>query len=97
MAVNPSTGELKQQDYFETYAYDSNNGGDTDFGSGGLALLDPSVFYGTGISRIAIGAGKDAKMFIMNADNLGGFAGGEKILWLYGSGTLTLRRKGRCG
>ncbi|KAH9212453.1 hypothetical protein DL95DRAFT_304226, partial [Leptodontidium sp. 2 PMI_412] len=75
MAVNPSTGELKQQDYFETYAYDSNNGGDTDFGSGGLALLDPTVFYGTGVSRIALGAGKDAKLFIMNADNLGGFAG----------------------
>ncbi|CZS88993.1 uncharacterized protein RCO7_04645 [Rhynchosporium graminicola] len=77
MAVNPSTGALKQQDYFETYAYDSNNGGDTDFGSGGLALLDPTVFYGTGVSRIALGAGKDAKLFIMNADNLGGFAGGK--------------------
>ncbi|KAG4438082.1 hypothetical protein IFR05_006448 [Cadophora sp. M221] len=77
MGVNPSTGELKQQDYFETYAYDSNNGGDTDFGSGGLALLDPTVFYGTGVTRIALGAGKDAKLFIMNADNLGGFAGGK--------------------
>lgn len=77
MGVNPGTGELKQQDYFESYAYDSNNGGDTDFGSGGCALLDPGTFYGTGIARIAVGAGKDAKLFIMNADDLGGFAGGK--------------------
>ncbi|KAI9048154.1 hypothetical protein LZ554_007949 [Drepanopeziza brunnea f. sp. 'monogermtubi'] len=77
MGVNPSTGELKQQDYFESYGYDSNNGGDTDFGSGGCALLDPGAFYGAGVARIAVGAGKDAKLFVMNADDLGGFAGGK--------------------
>lgn len=94
MGVNPSTGELKQQDYFESYAYDSNNGGDTDFGSGGLALLDPNTFYGTGVSRIAVGAGKDAKMFIMNADNLGGFAGGtagaDNVIQVVNVGTAVL-------
>lgn len=77
MGVNPSTGNLTQQDYFETYAYDSHNGGDTDFGSGGLALLDGSVFNGANVNRIAVGAGKDQTMFIMNADDLGGFAGGK--------------------
>jgi len=79
MAVDPNTGALKQSDYFEPYAYDSLNGGDRDFGSSGLALLDPTVFYGNGISRIAIAGGKDGKVYIMNADNLGGFAGGESV------------------
>ncbi|KAH8763860.1 hypothetical protein BGZ57DRAFT_991050, partial [Hyaloscypha finlandica] len=75
MAVNPSTGALQQQDYFEPFNYDSNNGGDLDFGSAGIALLDPTVFNGNGVNRIAVAGGKDGKLFILNADNLGGFAG----------------------
>jgi hypothetical protein len=82
MAVNPNTGAFTQSDYFEPYAYDSNNGGDRDFGSSGLALLDPTVFYGTGVSRIAVAGGKDGKVYIMNADNLGGFAGGKSFIRL---------------
>jgi len=77
MGVDPNTGKLTQQDYFQPYAYDSNNGGDLDFGSAGVALLDPTVFYGTGVSRIAVAGGKDGKFYVMNADNLGGFAGGS--------------------
>jgi hypothetical protein len=76
MAVNPSTGALQQQDYFEPFNYDSNNGGDLDFGSAGIALLDPTVFNGNGVNRIACAGGKDSKFYILNADNLGGFAGG---------------------
>jgi len=79
MGVNPATGNLTQLDYFEPYAYDGNNGGDLDFGSAGVALLDGSVFYGTGVNRIAVAGGKDGKVYIMNADNLGGFAGGKSI------------------
>ena len=78
--VDPTTGTLTQQDYFEPYFYDSNNGGDADFGSSGLALLDPTVFYGIGsstVKRIGVAGGKDGKIFILDADNLGGFAGGE--------------------
>ena len=76
-AVNPSNGLLTQQDYFEPYGYDSNNGGDIDFGSSGIALLDPGTFYGTGVSRIGVAGGKDGLVYILNADNLGGFAGGQ--------------------
>ncbi|KAF8855141.1 hypothetical protein BDZ45DRAFT_676433 [Acephala macrosclerotiorum] len=76
MAVDPSAGTLTQADYFEPYAYDSLNGGDRDFGSAGVGLLDPTVFNGNGVSRIAVAGGKDGNVYIMNADNLGGFAGG---------------------
>lgn len=77
MAVDPSQGTLTQADYFEPYAYDSLNGGDRDFGSAGVALLDPTVFHGNGVSRIAVAGGKDGNVYIMNADDLGGFAGGN--------------------
>ncbi|PMD59417.1 uncharacterized protein K444DRAFT_663834 [Hyaloscypha bicolor E] len=72
--VSPS-GVLTQADYFEPYEYQSLNGGDRDFGSSGAALLDP-VFSGNGVSRIIIAGGKSGKIYIMNADNLGGFANG---------------------
>ena len=51
---------------------DANNldGGDTDFGSGGVMLL-PAQPSAPG--NLAIGAGKDARMFLLNRDNLGGF------------------------
>jgi hypothetical protein len=83
MGVDPNTGALTQQDYFEPYVYDSDNGGDLDFGSAGVSLLDPTIFYGTGVSRIAVAGGKDGKVYIMNADNLGGFAGGKQLLELH--------------
>lgn len=78
MDVDPNSGSLTQADYFEPYAYDSLNGGDRDFGSAGIALLDPTVFYGTGVARIAVAGGKDGNVYIMNADNMGGFAGGNQ-------------------
>jgi hypothetical protein len=74
--VDPSTGVLTQDDYFEPFEYDSLNGGDKDFGSSGVALLDPSTFFGTGISRLAVAGGKSGKVYILNADNLGGYAQG---------------------
>lgn len=73
--VDPSSGVLTQKDYFEPHEYDSLNGGDKDFGSSGVSLLDPTVFSGAGVSRIATAAGKSGKLYFMNADNLGGFAG----------------------
>jgi hypothetical protein len=79
MGVDPVTGNLTQQDYFEPFAYDSTNGNDLDFGSGGISLLDPTVFYGTGVKRIAVAGGKTGIVYFMNADNLGGFAGGRSF------------------
>lgn len=90
-------------DYFQPYDYQNMDGGDQDFGSGGISLLDPTVFKGTSISRMAITgklsprsvvpreeyrrphyheantdqvllvAGKNGKIYILNANNLGGY------------------------
>ena len=77
--MNPTTGNLTQQDYFEPYNYDSLNGGDRDFGSSGVALLDPSAFKTTGVSRIAVAGGKSGLIYVLNADNLGGFKNGSLL------------------
>jgi hypothetical protein len=69
--VNQTSGALPHQDYFETYNYDSLNGGDKGFGSSGVALLDSSVYKATSVSYIAVTGGKSGVIYVMNADNLG--------------------------
>lgn len=66
-------GKLSLTDYFQPYDYQGMDGGDQDFGSGGIALLDPGTFKGTGVSRIAVTSGKNGKIYILNANNLGGY------------------------
>ncbi|KAH8881048.1 hypothetical protein GQ53DRAFT_519509 [Thozetella sp. PMI_491] len=76
-AVDPNTGILTQQDYFEPYNFDTQlNGGDQDISSAGVALLDRGTFNApaVGVSGIAVASGKNGVIYIMNADNLGGFA-----------------------
>jgi iron transport multicopper oxidase len=63
-------------DYFEPYEYITMDAGDRDLGSGGVTLLDPSVFNGNGISKMAVTVGKNGKAYVMNANNLGGFKQG---------------------
>ncbi len=75
-AVDPNTGALSQTDYFEPYEYVSLDAGDRDFGSSGSCLLDPGTFSGGGVDRVIVGGGKSGKIYIMNADNLGGYAQG---------------------
>ncbi|KAL9602500.1 MAG: hypothetical protein Q9219_001794 [cf. Caloplaca sp. 3 TL-2023] len=75
-AVNLGIGEggkLSLTDYFQPYDYQAMDGGDQDFGSGGVALLDPGTFKGVGVSRIAVTSGKNGKIYILNANNLGGY------------------------
>jgi hypothetical protein len=75
--IDPQSGKFKQLDWFEPWDYDSLNGGDRDFGAGGLTLLDPTTFNTPTVKRIAVAGGKIGKIYVMNADNLGGFMNGE--------------------
>lgn len=60
---NISNGKLALRDYFEPYEYLGMDAADRDLGSGGVSLLDPSVFKGrNGVSRLAITIGKNGKV-----------------------------------
>ena len=67
---------------------DVNNldGGDTDFGSGGVLLLRAQPSAPT---NLAVAAGKDARMFLLNRDNLGGFTSNN-------AGALDIVNVGAC-
>lgn len=61
-AVNPNTGTLTQQDYFEPANFDTQlNGADKDISSAGVALLDRNTFNapGVGLNGLAVAAGKN--------------------------------------
>ncbi|KAL9029704.1 MAG: hypothetical protein Q9196_002082, partial [Gyalolechia fulgens] len=79
-AVNLAVGEggkLSLTDYFQPYDYQAMDGGDQDFGSGGVAMLDPGTFRGTGVSRVCVTSGKNGKIYVLNCNNLG--ASGYKL------------------
>ncbi|KAH8885614.1 hypothetical protein GQ53DRAFT_845294 [Thozetella sp. PMI_491] len=71
------SGGLSQQDWFCPVDYDSLSSGDRDFGSSGVALLDLAAFSGGGVNRIGVASGKNGKVYIMDANNLGGFRMGS--------------------
>ncbi|KAF6822223.1 WSC domain-containing protein-like protein 3 [Colletotrichum plurivorum] len=77
-------GKLSLVDYFQPYDYIALDAGDRDVGASGLAILDPTVFKGTGVNRMCVTAGKKGRAYVMNADNLGGFRqatdGGDGVL-----------------
>ena len=75
-----STPPLTLLDYFTPSNTMTESDGDIDFGSGGPLLL-PDLNDATGTTRhLAVGSGKDAKIYVVDRDNMGKFnAGGDAI------------------
>jgi hypothetical protein len=73
LKVSTTGGTLGVADYFETSNTVSESEGDEDLGSGG-ALLLPDVTDNSGaVHHLAVGAGKDGNIYVVNRDNLGKF------------------------
>jgi PQQ-like domain len=71
-----SDGTLKATDFFAPYEAQTLDTWDADFGSGGVTGL-PSAYFGTPeIPHLAVEVGKDGYVYLLNRDNLGGFAEG---------------------
>jgi len=72
MKVSTSSG-LAVADYFEMDNQSSENGSDTDLGSGGAMVL-PDLSDGAGHTmHLAVGAGKDSNLYVVNRDSMGKF------------------------
>jgi hypothetical protein len=68
-----SSGTLTLLDYFTPLNTVSESDSDTDFGSGGPVLL-PDMVDANGVTRhLAVGAGKDANIYVVDRDNMGKF------------------------
>ncbi len=72
-------GGLAVADYFEMFNQSTENGFDTDLGSGGTLLLSQKDSLGK-IWQLAIGAGKDNNLYVVDRTNMGKFnASANKI------------------
>ncbi|HEX8764327.1 MAG TPA: hypothetical protein VF740_04165 [Candidatus Acidoferrum sp.] len=68
-----TSGGLKVGDYFTPFNTLSEDNADADFGSAGPLLL-PDLTDASGTTRhLAVGAGKDGNLYVLNRDNLGQF------------------------
>jgi PQQ enzyme repeat len=73
LKVSTTAGSLAVADYFEMYNTGTESDGDEDLGSGGaLVLPDMTDTAGT-VHHLAVGAGKDAKIYVVNRDAMGKF------------------------
>jgi len=71
--LSTTGNNLAVADYFTMHNTDSESGGDVDLGSGGAMVL-PDVQDNVGNTwHLAVGAGKDGNIYVVNRDNMGKF------------------------
>jgi uncharacterized repeat protein (TIGR01451 family) len=79
--MSANGGSLAVADYFTMSNTASESGADQDLGSGGLILL-PSVNDAQGRPRsLAVGAGKDRHIYVVDRNNLGKFNSGTNAIY----------------
>lgn len=73
LKISTANNQLAVADYFEMSYQSSENSTDEDLGSGG-ALVLPDLTDGSGNTRhLAVGAGKDGHMYVVDRDSMGKF------------------------
>jgi hypothetical protein len=86
LATSP---KLAVADYFSTFDTVAQSARDADLGSGG-ALVLPDLVDANGVTRhLALGAGKDSKIYVVDRDNLGKFSTTGNMIWQEIDGQLT--------
>jgi hypothetical protein len=71
--VSTTGGALKVTDYFNMSNTVSESGSDADLGSGGPMVLPDGNYGTTGTLNLAVGAGKDGNLYVVNRNNMGKF------------------------
>jgi len=74
-------GALAVSDYFTMYNAVSESGSDRDLGSGGIMLLPDLTDSGGVVRHLAVGAGKDGNLYVVNRDAMGHFNGNTNKIW----------------
>jgi hypothetical protein len=71
--LSTTNSQLTVADYFNPYNTVQESNVDTDLGSGGVLLLPPLQDSGGNTWNLAIGAGKDGNIYVVNRSNMGKF------------------------
>jgi len=71
--LSNSSGTLQVADYFNMFNTVQESNADEDLGSGGAVVL-PDLFDNNGqVHHLAVGAGKDTNIYVVDRDNMGKF------------------------
>ena len=86
--MSTADGALAVSDYFAMDDEVSESSNDTDLGSGGIMLLPDQTDAGGTVRHLAVGAGKDGNLYIVNCDNMGKFSASSNSIWQELDGAL---------
>jgi hypothetical protein len=79
--ISTANNSLAVSDYFEMSVEAHDNANDLDLGSGGAMLL-PDLMDSTGaVHHLAMGAGKDGNLYVVNRDNMSHFNPSGDNIW----------------
>jgi hypothetical protein len=73
MKVSTTGNVLTAADYFAAYNLQNESDADQDLGSGGTLLLPDLVDASGNTRHLAVGAGKDTNIYVVDRDNMGKF------------------------
>src|SRR5215472_3822513 len=73
MKVSNSSGTLTVLDYFNMFNTVQESNADEDLGSGGAIVLPDLQDNNGQVHHLAVGAGKDTNIYVVNRDNMGKF------------------------
>lgn len=76
-----SAATLQVTDYFDMDNTVAESNGDVDLGSGGPMLLPDQTDSTGAVRQLAVGAGKDKHLYVVNRDNMGKFSMSNNAIW----------------
>ncbi|CAE6790879.1 PQQ-binding-like beta-propeller repeat protein [Paraburkholderia haematera] len=83
-----SSGNLQVTDYFAMDNVVAEANADNDFGSGGVMLLPDQTTAGGVVKHLAVAAGKDNLIYVVDRDAMGKFSPTANNIWQVLTGTL---------
>jgi hypothetical protein len=83
-----TTSGLKVSDYFATFDTVNQSNMDGDLGSGGALVLPDLKDASGAVRHLAVGAGKDKKIYVVDRDNMGKFNAGSNNVYQEIQGVL---------
>lgn len=79
--ITTTNGPLSVIDYFTMSNTTPESNGDVDLGSGGLVLLPPLADAQGHLRDLAVGAGKDKHIYVVDRTNLGKFSSSGNLIY----------------
>ena len=86
--ISSSGGTLAVADYFAMSGEVAESSSDVDLGSGGVMLLPDMTDANGTVRHLAVGAGKDGNLYVVNRDNMGKFTSVGNNIWQELDGVL---------